>query len=203
MAWPWLDPISPAESLIYAGLVYPLRMGTTRHPIEVIVLPDEVRASLPGLLVAQIDPDVPEPQARPLCPAVDRQVFSLLSYLNKHDIRPLWGRWLPPNAVRHLAEYLARVRACDHEVPPRSELQVPGLAFLHYLAERAGLVDTAGPKGYLKPTFLVRAWLSLSGLARQRALWDAWLEPGHLLVHSAVFVSGGREATIRFCPRTY
>ena len=29
---PWLDPISPAERLIYAGLVYPLKMGTTKRP---------------------------------------------------------------------------------------------------------------------------------------------------------------------------
>jgi len=54
----------------------------------------------------------------------------------------------------------------------RSERQVPYLAFVHYLAERAGLVGLIA--AYLKPTLLARDWLRLPCAERIRCLWIAW-----------------------------
>jgi len=169
---PWLDPISPAERLIYAGLVFPLNLGTTKRPVLVVALPDEIRLALADLLHLPAMPPVslptsPLPQRR-----IDQQVFALLSFLNTHDVQPLWDRWLPPKMTRRLAGRLA----ISTGAPVRSELQVPRLVFIHYLAERAGLLDASGVSRCLKPTLLVQPWLSASTAGRLRTLWDAWLE---------------------------
>ncbi len=170
---PWLDPISPAERLIYTGLVYPLNLGTTARPVLVIALPDEVRAAL----LERLDlPDKVEPLPSGRSPfrrPIDRQVFALLSYLNTHDVRPLWGRWLPPTVARRLIRWLALSPLEGASI--RSELQAPRLAFLHYLAERAGLLSPTGTRGCLKPTLRVRDWMGASHAGRMQTLWEAWL----------------------------
>ena len=169
---PWLDPISPTETLIYAGLIFPLNLGTTKRPVPVIALPDEVRTALdPFLEVTPLPGAAPAP-VPPSRPAIDRQVFALLSFLNNQDVRPLWDRWLPPVVARRLAERLNFPTGSTI----RSELHIPRLAFVHYLAERAGLLDTSGPSSYLKPTLLVHNWLASSPAGRLLALWDAWLQ---------------------------
>ena len=169
---PWLDPISPTETLIYAGLVFPLNLGTTERPIPVIALPDEIRAALaPFLEIAPI-PSAALIPAPPPRPAIDRQVFTLLSFLNHQDVRPLWDRWLPPAVARSLADRLGFPTSPGSTI--RSELHIPRLAFVHYLAERAGLLDTSGTSAYLKPTLLVHNWLTSSPADRLLALWNAW-----------------------------
>jgi len=61
---------------------------------------------------------------------------------------------------------------CRARRPARSERQWPYLAFLHYLAERAGLVGVIGD--LLKPTPAALTWLDMPESARWQALWEAW-----------------------------
>lgn len=187
---PWKAPISPVERLLYAGLIFALDLGTAKHPLRVFVLPGEIAAALAPLLApsapdesASVLLDVPLPddddvRVREL---VLGQVFDLLCHLNARDVRPTHGRWLPPNVARSLA---ARLDAGGENAPERrstskrrlsSERQRPQLAFIHYLAERAGLLGLSA--GLLKPTLAVHTWLALDPGAQIQALWDAWLAP--------------------------
>jgi hypothetical protein len=103
---------------------------------------------------------------------VGAAVLTFLCFLNGEDIRPLHGRWLPPTACRTLA---LRLQGATH-LPGRvrSERQLPHLSFVHYLAERAGLVDLEGQ--WLKPTLVAQGWLAQPGAERVRVLWEAWRE---------------------------
>jgi hypothetical protein len=57
-----------------------------------------------------------------------------------------------------------------------SERQVPYLAFLHYLAERAGLVSLVG--AHLRPTAAALAWLDATQQSRWEHLWRSWCASG-------------------------
>ena len=171
---PWPTPSSPAATLVHYGLVYPLNLGTASRPVPAIVLPAELRPPLSILLVPSPPPlrssapTLPRSSAPPLL----SHLFALLSFLNREDIRPIHGRWLPPTALRRLAPFLRpQAREAEHA---RSELKVPYLSFLHYLAERAGLVDVAG--GCLKPTAAALRWLNEPTAERIRVLWSAWTD---------------------------
>ena len=177
---PWLEPISPAERLLYSGLVLALNLGTSKRPLWVIALPDEIRAALAGLLPLPPAPRVSPPTSPQSRSQIDRQVFTLLSFLNTRDVQALWGRWLPPKMAQGLIERLALLAYPEpfggDDAPIRSELAIPRLTFIHYLAERAGLLDISGAGRYLKPTLLVKAWLSTPPARRIETLWNAWLK---------------------------
>ena len=163
---PWKTPVSPTEVLFYRGLVFPINLGTRNRPQPAIVLPIEYHAALSGLL--------PTPQPCPslsLSPPLSilSDLFTWLSFLNREMVHPLHGRWLPPSALRALSAWLTTGNRAD---PLRSERQWPYLAFLHYLAERAGLVGVIG--GALKPTASALAWLETPQPTRWQALWDVW-----------------------------
>jgi len=177
---PWENPASPAEELAYHGLVFIVNQGTKRRPLWVVVLPDEIKAALPS--------PSPSPALRASPPSpkalgegggwgegegdVGAAVLTFLCFLNGEDIRPLHGRWLPPTTCRTLA---LRLQGATH-LPGRvrSERQLPYLSFVHYLAERAGLVDLEGQ--WLKPTLVAQTWLAQPGAERVRVLWEAWRE---------------------------
>jgi hypothetical protein len=103
-------------------------------------------------------------------PSLLEHAFAFLSYLNRVDVTPLHGRWLAPRHYRALAPFLA-----PHDeatTAARSERQARYLAFLHYLAERAGLVALLA--GRLVPTTEAARWLGLSLRERLERLWRAW-----------------------------
>ncbi|MEE8391226.1 MAG: WYL domain-containing protein [Anaerolineae bacterium] len=172
---PWPDPPSPAAALVRYGLAYPLNLGSGERPLPVVLLPHDLHAAIEARLDRPIA--LPGPPTAP--PAKDRHVyrldadvFTLLSFLNRRDYAARHGRWLPPRALEALNEHL---------LPPddlgagRSELQAARIPFLHYLAERVGLIAMIGI--YLKPTLLAEQWLARSREERLRALWEAWREP--------------------------
>ncbi|HEY77206.1 MAG TPA: WYL domain-containing protein [Thermoflexia bacterium] len=172
---PWHAPISPTEELFYRGLIYPLNLGTTERPVPAIVLPSDLSP-----LLSQIFPPSPvsplprHPIVSPSPIPLLVHLFAFLSLLNREDFRPVHGRWLPPTALRRLAPLLT---PCASEAEQaRSELQVPYLAFLHYLAERAGWVAPVG--GLLKPTHEAVLWMKRPPADRIRLLWDRWIEKG-------------------------
>ncbi|HIP96970.1 MAG TPA: WYL domain-containing protein [Anaerolineae bacterium] len=168
---PWQMPISPAEVLAYRGLTFAVNLGTTRRPSWAIVLPDEIHSELAVHLGQPLTATLPLVPASPAPgPDITTDIFAFLAFLNRRDVRPLHSRWLPPTEIRCLAPYLTGLDSLPDGV--RSERQVPYLAFIHYLAERAGLVGLS--LGLLKPTLPARDWLRRPRAERIQRLWEAW-----------------------------
>lgn len=173
---PWPTPQTPASELVHCGLAYPLNLGTSERPIPVVLLPDDLHAPV----VAALDLP-PRPAAQPAdalehlptyrLPSLQADTFTFLSFLNRRDYTVTHGRWLPPRALKALNEFLDPP---DDLGAVRSELQANRIPFLHYLAERAGLVGLMGE--CLKPTPLTHEWLAASADHRIRSLWEAWVE---------------------------
>ena len=170
---PWPTPTSPAATLVHYGLAYPLDLGARQRPRHVVLLPHDLRDALVTLLDLPVTP-APHPPVPPPTPehGLDADLFALLSFLNRQDCPVRHGRWLRPRTLQALNRVL---------VPPddlgdgHSELQASRIPFLHYLAERAGLVGLTG--GCLKPTLVAQEWLAAPRSRRLRILWDTWREP--------------------------
>jgi hypothetical protein len=166
---PWTQPRSPTEQLVYRGLIFPLNLGTTERPVHVFALPVDYRAALQAALDIEVQPLT---VAQPDAPTLVQHLFAFLSYLNRESVTPLHGRWLAPRHFRALAPFLEPY--ADPAKTARSELQFRYLAFIHYLAERLGLVDRVA--GYLRPTSTAWGWLDTPLQAQYQALWEAWRE---------------------------
>lgn len=166
---PWTQPRSPAEALIYRGMIFPLNLGTSERPVPVLALPLEYHAPLRAALAVEVR----RPAAAPSeLPVLLQHLFAFLSYLQRAEVSPLHERWLAPRHFRALAPFLG-VHAPE-AAQARSELQFRYLAFLHYLAERVGWIDRCG--GYLRPTARAWDWVNETPQAQYQALWQAWGE---------------------------
>ncbi len=172
---PWPVPLSPAATVVHYGLAYPLNLGTRQRPVHVVLLPHDLHETLtthldlPITLPAPTTPTPPHPHTSYNLAA---DLFAFLSLLNRQDMGVRHGRWLPPRALQALNTYISPP---DELGSGRSELQAARIPFIHYLAERAGLVELIG--GYLKPTLVAQEWLAAPRPQRLRTLWDAWREP--------------------------
>ena len=167
---PWTEPQSATERLVYRGLIFAVTLGRARHSYRVLVLPDEfhepVMAHLSLTLPAALD--VPRSFApSPLC----LDLLTLVGYLQREDVRPIWGRWLPPTSLRTLNQLLVQPEDLRDV---RSERRARRIPFLHYLAKAAGLI--APTADLLKPTPVVQSWLERPSAERVRTLWNAWRE---------------------------
>ncbi|MDY6876461.1 MAG: WYL domain-containing protein [Chloroflexota bacterium] len=181
---PWPTPPSPAAALLHHGLAYSLNLGTRQRPLHVVLLPHDLRAAVAASLDLPALPPTPlaDLQTRKLAdlqtckladsPDINADLFAFLSLLNRQDYPVRHGRWLPPRALQTLNDHLLPP---DDLGPGRSELQTARIPFIHYLAERAGLVGITG--GCLKPTLIAQEWLATPRPQRLRILWDAWREP--------------------------
>jgi len=173
---PWPEPPSPAAALVHYGLAYPLELRTGQHRLNVVLLPHDLRDAIAVYLDLSIPLPPPTPHADLQLADLQlanlpAEMFAFLSLLNRRDYPVRHGRWLPPRALKLLNQRLAPP---DDLGAGRSELQAARIPFLHYLAERAGLVEVIG--GFLKPTLLTERWLTASHSERLRALWDVWGE---------------------------
>jgi hypothetical protein len=171
---PWEAPQSPAEAVVFRGLAYRVNLGTAKRPAWAAVLPDEFHAPLTALaqlVPAPVSASLQPPPPPSAHPALAGDLFAFLSLLHRRDVRPIWGRWLPPTALRELNRFLSRSEAL---AGVRSERDAPYLAFLHYLAERAGLVHLSGH--VLKPTLVAHEWLAAPSGERLARLWTVWTE---------------------------
>ena len=171
---PWPTPASPAAALVHYGLAYPINLGTRQRPVHVVLLPHDLRdalathLNLPITLPASPTPTLPHPHTRY---DLDADLFAFLSFLNRQDYPVHHGRWLPPRALKSLNEHLSPP---DDLGPGRSELQAARIRFIHYLAERAGLVGLI--TAWLKPTLIAQEWLVAPRSQRLRAIWEVWGE---------------------------
>lgn len=168
---PWRHPASPAESLYYKALIFCLN--------DQVFLPDEVRTALVAMRdketrrqgnkeMTSLSPPLPVSQS----PCLQTDLCLFLALLAREDIRPLHDRWL---AMRYLYDLNRRLTAPEELANVRSERAIPRLAFIHYLAEAAGLVGLIS--GYLKPTPAAAHWLTQPCASRALTLWQTWLDP--------------------------
>jgi len=169
---PWPTPQSPAATLVHYGLAYPLDLGADQRPLPIILLPHDLRAALAARLNLSITLP-PPPAGLQTCnsPRLLADLFTFLSFLNRQDYGVRDGRWLSPRALKSLNDHLSPPDALG---AGRSELQAARIPFIHYLAERAGLIGLIG--GCLKPTLIAEEWLTAPLPRRLRALWDVWRE---------------------------
>jgi hypothetical protein len=178
---PWPEPTSPAAALVHYGLAYSLNLGTAERPIPVVLLPHDLQGAI--AIALDLPPKLAGLPTRELAysqlahlqtckPAhLQTDMFAFLSFLNRRDYTVTHDRWLPPRALKALNDFLDPP---DDLGAGRSELQAARIPFLHYLAERAGLVGLIG--GYLKPTPLSEDWLTAPAADRIRSLWEVWRE---------------------------
>jgi len=169
---PWQAPASPAERLWYLGLIYLDPPTPTPGVVQRVVVPADLLPLLRTLLGAADDERPIRLLPRPgLPPDLAWHVALLLATVEARPLAPIRGRWLPPRAVAALADRTGLARAADYTAG-RSEHHQPYLAFLHLLAEAAGLM--AGGER-LAVTAAGWRWLGLPPAERWHALWTAWL----------------------------
>jgi hypothetical protein len=162
---PWNEPVSPAEGLWYAGLIFRTFEHGPDGTYEAILVPPELRTYLP---VA--DPEPPRISLEPTtAPGVVRSyrhhilddACTLLSYVQNE--RPRLGsyhRW----HERHRKDLLRRLRIQDWEY----------FALLGHLALRIGwLVEERSGRLRLEPEG-VTAWLESAPFHQQRTVIEAW-----------------------------
>ncbi len=159
---PWLDPISPAESLWYRGFLYRGFDQTAEGTLEFYYLPQE--------LLARLLPNSPARREEPAAP----------SELTLRPVAPP-AETLPPltDAVDDLTTLLAlaqRTGLHPDRLPDLGGLLVdPGRerrSLLLTLATEMSLLRRADER--LRPTRSAIEWLRLSREAQLRALVDAW-----------------------------
>jgi|GEM_PF-1307449 len=169
---PWQAPASPAERLWYLGLIYLDPPASGPGTVQRVLIPAELLPILhPLLLTPEADQPIallPQP-GHP--PDLAWHVALLLASVEAEPLAPVRGRWLPPTTIAALADRMGLDHAVDY-APVRTEHRLPYLAFVHLLAEAAGLVGGATrfivtPAGW--------QWLAAPAAARWSALWAAWL----------------------------
>jgi hypothetical protein len=170
---PWLDPVGPGERLFYLGLIFYRTVGQGRHVQTDLLIPADLASSLTPLLALSSINSTQAVRASATTPGVPpdpcRDIAWLLGLLQRDDVRPLHGRWLPPRVLR---AWNARCSMPESTGDLRSELQTRYLRTLHFIAEAAGLVTVAG--GWLLPTTRAWEWLSADSETQWRWLWEAW-----------------------------
>jgi hypothetical protein len=155
---PWKQPISIAEKLWFLAFV---DVNDDR-----VIVPAEVLDVLPPLPKVRAVATASE-QAIPTAALLLVDVSILIGCLLHEDVKPIWGRWLPPrflkraNAALRVPEYIGQVR---------SELQTGRLRFLHYLADVTGLIGVQ--MGYLRPTPAAWEWLDSPTEKQWQFLWE-------------------------------
>jgi hypothetical protein len=165
---PWTEPQTATETLVYRGLVLPVTLGRDRHRRRAFVLPKEFHQAVAAYLSLTLPAPLDTAPVFP-APSLPLDLLTFLGFLQREDIRPIWGRWLPPTALRALNRLLT---VPEDLTDVRSERQARRIPFLHFLAEAAGLTALTGD--YLKPSPQADLWLAQPLAARIAALWQAW-----------------------------
>jgi len=171
---PWLEPANAAEGLWYRGLIYKAFDEAEGYKGEFFFIPQDLLPLLP-----QVEKGSPPFTVEPLPPpAIIRQgdlalledVCTFLSYLQREEVKPLRGGYLPRPVMGELNERFI-VREDLAEIVHERGTQ--RLAFLHHLCRQLRLVRVRG--GLLKPNSAeARAWLKSSPADQMAALQAAW-----------------------------
>lgn len=170
-AKPWLAPISATEQLWWIGFLYLHPPRRKPGVIQAYALPAELLPLVSQALPATREEGALDPWQRPGRPADFWWHSTLwLATIAGAAVRVTHGRWLPPTLLNTLAARMGLDQEADYRAS-RSERQLPYLAFLHYLAEIAALVQgeqllQATPNGW--------QWLAADDATRRQLLWQQW-----------------------------
>jgi hypothetical protein len=161
---PWQEPMSPAEELWYAALIFRAFDQDEAGPGEFVFVPDDLRPLLPQL---QVEPAafaveiVPPPSSPPRDEmALVHDMFAYLVYLQNHNVRPYADGRL---GQRDLA-------ALRRRMSDSGERQ---FAFLRHLARRLGFLDRQGEFLRLDAA-PVKRWLTAVPGRQLAVLQESW-----------------------------
>ncbi len=87
-------PVSAAERLVHLGLIFRRKASKKSKAEDEILIPSDLLALFPQVASLSQDHDV---VGRVLADSLLTDMILFLSLLNREDIRPLHGRWLPLN----------------------------------------------------------------------------------------------------------
>jgi hypothetical protein len=171
---PWLELANAAEGLWYRGLIYKAFDETEDYRGEFFFIPQDLLPLLPqaeqGLPSFTVEPSSPPPVIRQGDLALLEDICTFLSYLQREEVKPLGGGYLPRPVMGELNERFIVKEGLAEIVHERGTQR---LAFLHHLCRQLRLVRVRG--GLLKPNSAeARAWLKSSPAHQIAALQAAW-----------------------------
>ena len=193
--------LSTLERLQVLGLSFVDKTIAVRE----LYVPTELLPLLSDLAPPASPADVVTMTGLPPVDLLCHDLTTLLALLQRDDISPLHGRWLPP---RFLAEWGEACSVAPASPRARSERQTGRRRLLHYLAESAGWIGTndqlamsneqlsgsnpstfktgrqsptlrqeSGQVSNLAPTPAAWLWLNSSRAERLQTLWQVWNRP--------------------------
>jgi len=169
---PWTAPASPAEMLFYKGLIFLNPWQPGPGEIQQVVLPVEVVTYLSAqkeLAQKQHAFHILKRPGNP--PDILWHLTLFLAAAEEKEVRLLHGNWLPPEMLRRIAYRTGVDKDRGFEMR-RSERYLPYLAFIHWLAQSAQLVDhndvlQLSPRGW--------QWLAQDAPTQWQWVWKSWL----------------------------
>ncbi|MDQ4075902.1 MAG: hypothetical protein M3220_06595 [Chloroflexota bacterium] len=177
-ARPWESPVSATERLFYLGLIC-IGFGVSgEFRGQLLFIPPEVLDLLPPVVQApvtfELTPlDGVPPGVREGALAMVEDAFVVLSDLQRQNVHPLKGRYLPPEALHRINE---RLTMPEPEVSLQHERDTQRLALLMHLLRALNLIEETRD-GLLKPvTLRARKWLRLPRPHRLLSLQRAWTD---------------------------
>ena len=174
---PWNSPDNPLEALYYRGLLYRTYDVMGEYRGEILFLPPQLMAALPGMEYTAPSFDVlvtDAPDSQQLDgDALAMDVFTLLTYLRREEVHSGKGTFLGAKDIATLEPRL------------RGEVNQERLHLIQRLMSRAKLV--VYERGLVKPGAQAREWLHSKPFDRSLVLFQAWRSDkgGHEL-HSIV-----------------
>ncbi len=171
---PWLELANAAEGLWYRGLIYKAFDATEDYRGEFFFIPEDLLPLLPqaekGPPSFTIELSPPPPVIREGDLAFLEDICTFLSYLQREEVKPLRGGYLPRPVIERLNKRFI-VKEDLAEIVHEKGTQ--RLAFLHHLCRQLRLVRVRG--GLLRPSSAeARAWLKSSPADQIAALQAAW-----------------------------
>jgi hypothetical protein len=171
---PWLELANAAEGLWYRGLIYKAFDEAEGYRGEFFFIPQDLLPLLPqaekGPLSFTVEPSSPPPVIRQGDLALLEDICTFLSYLQREEVKPLRGGYLPRPVIERLNE---RFIVKEDLAETVHEMGTQRLAFLHRLCRQLRLVRARGR--LLKPSSAeARAWLKSSPADQIAALQAAW-----------------------------
>lgn len=167
---PWLQPATPASHLCYLGLFFPLPAKPKPGEITAASVPAEILEQIRFLFASDGSSLALRPTPRPgLPPDFLWHLALLVAAPAAAPISLRNQRWLPPSFLKALSARMG----LDQDpafVLRRSERAMPYLAFLHYVAECAGLLSHGT---HLQLTALGWQWLAAPTADRWQQIWHS------------------------------
>ena len=175
---PWEEAISATERLFYLGLIYQDFgvIGDFRGPI--LFIPVDLLHLLPPVesspLVFEIKPlEGLPPGVRKGTLSLVEDAFVVLSDLQRRNVYPVKGRYLPADALHRINE---RLVVPEPTIALNRERHTERLALLMHVLRALTLVKRTH-EGLLKPVIArTRKWLQLSHARRILSLQRAWAD---------------------------